>query len=299
MKILLTGGLGFVGQNLLRLMKEKGFEMGEITVIDKAPVVDFSQRTSVKFICADLSISGDWSKLFRDQEMIILLHAQISSPASADFDRHNVEATKRVITAAKKYGVKKIIYFSSAAVLSSRKDNYAQTKQLGEEIVKSSSLNYVIIQPSIIYGPGDNKNIGWLINFAKKCPVFPVPGHGRYPRQPIYIDDLCQLVIKLIHNFPLENKVYSINGKEKIYFHEMVRIVLKELKGIHFMIYLPIPVFLFLMRLYDFLFHSPFTPGQIKSLTSGDVFPDYPWWDEFGIRVTSFAEGIKSMIQQQ
>jgi len=53
------------------------------------------------------------------------------------------------------------------------------------------------------------------------------------------------------------------------------------------------------MRLYDFLFHSPFTPGQIKSLTSGDVFPDYPWWDEFGIRVTSFAEGIKSMIQQQ
>jgi len=41
---------------------------------------------------------------------------------------------------------------------------------------------------------------------------------------------------------------------------------------------------------------APFTPDQLDSLTSGDVFPDYPWWDEFGVPVTPFEEGVRRML---
>ncbi|MDD2646992.1 MAG: hypothetical protein PHN36_03405, partial [Patescibacteria group bacterium] len=128
--------------------------------------------------------------------------------------------------------------------------------------------------------------------------VFPIPGNGRYPRQPIYIDDMAHLVIGFIKNFPIENKVYSINGQQIINFKEMIATVLKEMGGWRAAVYIPLPIFLFLVKIYDILFKSPFTPDQIKSLTSGDVFPDYPWWQEFNIKMTSFRDGVKTMLSK-
>ena len=297
MKILIAGGAGFVGKNLIRVMKEVGFNPVDITVIDKDEVnLNFVKNLGVTAVLADLSLPGQWGDNFDHQDLVITLQAQISGPKYEDFRRNNIEATQNVIEAAKKFGVKKIIHFSSAAVLSVRQDFYATTKKAGDELVKNSRLSYVILQPSLMYGPLDNKNIGWLINFAKKCPIFPIPGNGQYPRQPIYIDDMSHLVIEFIKNFPSEDRVYSINGQQVINFREIISTVLKNMGGLRTAVYLPLPIFLFLLRIYDILFKSPFTPDQIKSLTSGDVFPEYPWWDEFKIEMTSFDQGVKNML---
>ena len=297
MKILIAGGAGFVGKNLIRVMKEVGFNPVDITVIDKDEVnLNFVKNLGVTAVLADLSLPGQWGDNFNHQDLVITLQAQISGPKYEDFRRNNIEATQNVIEAAKKFGVKKIIHFSSAAVLSVRQDFYATTKKAGDELVKNSRLSYVILQPSLMYGPLDNKNIGWLINFAKKCPIFPIPGNGQYPRQPIYIDDMSHLVIEFIKNFPSEDRVYSINGQQVINFREIISTVLKNMGGLRTAVYLPLPIFLFLLRIYDILFKSPFTPDQIKSLTSGDVFPEYPWWDEFKIEMTSFDQGVKNML---
>ena len=300
MKILVTGGGGFVGKNLLRVMEEEGIEPRDITVLDQSQKdVDFVKQFGVKAICADLSVKNSiWIDAFKNQDIVVSLHAQISAPEETLFYKNNVEATKNVVEAAKIAGIRKIIHFSSAAVISVRKDHYAKTKQKSEEIVKSSGLKYVILRPSIMYGLFDNKNIGWLINFAKKLPFFPVPGNGKYPRQPIFVEDICRLVIKLIENFPEENKIYNINGRDIVYFRDMIKAVLKQMGGFRFPVYIPIPIFIFLVRVYDILLRSPFTIDQIKSLISGDVFPDYPWWDEFKIEITPFEKGVQKMLKK-
>jgi nucleoside-diphosphate-sugar epimerase len=202
-----------------------------------------------------------------------------------------------VLEAAKMADVKKIIHFSSAAVLSIRKDDYAMSKLEGEELVKKSGLDYCILQPSIMFGPTDDKNIGFLIDSAKKIPCLPIPGHGKWPRQPIYIDDVCCLVISIMENFP-HNKVYNINGKDIIYFRDMIKIVLRQLGGFRFRVFLPITLFKFLMMSYQRLTGKiQFTPDQVDSLTEGEVFPNYPWWEEFNIDVTSFEGGVKRMVE--
>jgi len=298
MKILITGGAGFVGRNLVRVMKEQGFNPAELTIIDKDEAnLNFVKNLGAKTVLVNLATPGHWIDNFYGQDLIISLHAQISGPTYEPFKRNNIEATQNVVEAAKKFGVKKIIHFSSAAVLSVRQDFYASSKKTGDDLIKASGLDYVILQPSLMYGPLDDKNVGWLIKFARRCPIFPIPGNGRYPRQPIYIDDICRLVIKLIHNFPA-GQVYSINGQKIVYFNEIVSTVLKNLGGCRVAVHLPLPIFLFLLKIYDALFKSPFTPDQIKSLTSGDVFPEYPWWDEFDIKTTPFAEGVKIMLKK-
>lgn len=297
MNIIITGGAGFVGRNLIRVLQSSDYDMEKITVIDKNEKnLEYVKKFGVKVACADLAEKGEWSDEFKGKKMIINLLAQISSPSYDDFHRNNVLVTENFIEASKMAGINKIIHFSSAAVLSIRRDEYAKSKLEGEELVKKSGIEYCILQPSIIYGPTDDKNIGFLINFARKIPCFLIPGHGKWPRQPIYINDLCNLVISIIENFP-HNKVYSINEKDVIYFRDIIKIVLKQLGGFRFRVFLPVSLFKFLMMSYQRLTGKiQFTPDQVDSLTAGEVFPDYPWWEEFDIKVTSFEEGIKRML---
>jgi nucleoside-diphosphate-sugar epimerase len=295
MNIIITGGAGFVGRNLVRILTSKNYN---ITVLDKSEKnLDYLKKYDIKTLCVDLADKGDWSKEFEGKNVVINLEAQISSSEYDPFYRNNILATKNVIEAARKAGIKKFIHFSSAAVLSVRKDDYAKTKLEGEELVKNSGLEYCILQPSIMYGPTDDKNIGFLINFAKKIPMFPIPGHGKWPRQPIYIDDMCYLIVSIMNNFP-HNKVYSINGKDVIFYRDMIKIVLTEIGGFKFRLFLPISVFKFLMVSYQKLAGNvQFTSDQVDSLTSEEIFPNYPWWDEFNIKVTSFEEGVRRMME--
>jgi len=298
MHIIIPGGAGFVGRNLVRVLASENYDMKEITVLDKNEKnLEYVGKYGVKALHVDLAEKGDWYAEFNGKELVINLAAQISSPNPELFYRNNVLATRNVLEAAKNAGVKRIIHFSSAAVLSVRKDYYAQTKLEGEELVKNSGLEYCILRPSIIYGPTDDKNIGFLIDFAKKIPFFPIPGHGKWPRQPIYVDDICYLVISIMKNFS-KNEIYSINGRDVIYFRDMVKTVLNQLGGFRFRVFLPVSLFKFLMMSYQRVKGEIlFTPDQVDSLTAKEVFPNYPWWEEFNIKVTSFEEGVRRMLE--
>ncbi len=299
MKIMIPGGAGFFGRNFVRVWNEEGRSLKELVVLDKDSVgLESVKSFGVKTVCADLAVSGMWEQEFTTADIVLCLNAQISGKLRETFEKNNVVAVKNVLSAAKKAGIKKILHFSSAAVLSVRKDDYALTKEIGQKLVEKSGLQYTILQPSIMFGLTDTKNIGWLISFARKCPVFPIPGHGRYPRQPIFVDDVCRLVIKMLDNLP-KNKAYSINGKEIVFFKDIIKAVLRAMGGFRFAVHIPVWVFKFCMMVGNKVMkNAPFTPDQLDSLTSGDVFPDYPWWDEFSIQVTSFEEGVKKMLAE-
>jgi nucleoside-diphosphate-sugar epimerase len=177
-------------------------------------------------------------------------------------------------------------------------DDYAKTKLEGEKLVRDSGIEYCILRPSLMYDPTDDKNIGYLINFARKFPFFPLTGNGKWPRQPIYIDDMCLLVTPPSIIFSA-NQACSINGKEVIYFKDMIKAVLDEVEGFHFRLFLPVSVFKISMMFYQKIFgKEEFTTDQVNSLTAEEASPDYAWWDEFSIKPTSFQEGVRKMIEQ-
>lgn len=300
MKILIAGGAGFVGRNLVRVMVKEGFNPENIIIIDSnRDNLEYFAGIPVKTVLADISKNGEWVKELKDVDYLINLAAQISSPKHEPFYNNNVLATKNLIEASKEANLRGILHFSSAAVLSVRMDDYAETKLKGQKLVMDSGLNYCIIQPSLMFGPTDDKNIGYLINFAQKFPFFPIPGSGKWPRQPIYIDDMCHIIISILNDFP-ENKIYSINGKEAIFFKDMIKAVLDEIDGFKFRLFMPIFLFKFGMKFYQTLIGSEeFTSDQVDSLTAEETFPDYPWWEEFNIKPTSFKEGVKIMIDHR
>jgi nucleoside-diphosphate-sugar epimerase len=300
MRIIIVGGAGFVGRNLVRILYKENFLMKDVIIIDKDTTrIKESNKYGVIFIEADLSNYGEWKEFFNEGDIVINLAAQISAETDEPFQANNVEVTKNIIRACKESGIKKIIHFSSAAVISVRKDTYAETKKMGEQLVQDSGLNYVILQPSLMYGPTDDKNIGYLINFARKIPIFPIPGKGKWPRQPVYVDDVCNMLVKIINQFPQQNEIFIINGRDIVFFDDMIKEVHEQLGGFKLRVHLPIIIFKALMVTYQTLTgKKKFTTDQINSLTAGDVFPNYPWWDVFDVKVTSFNEGVAIMLKE-
>lgn len=291
-KILVTGASGFVGRNLVPFLLRKGYS---VIALDKVKT-SWDRNPRLKVVMADLSQPGKWQERIKTADILVHLAAQISAKDPKEFDKNNVEATINLLEALKGSKIKKIVHFSSAAVTSIRKDKYASTKADQEKLIKKSGVNYVMIRPSMMYGPGDDKNIGWLIRTIKKYPGVPLPGGGNFGRQPVFIGDVCQIVGKLISGrYP--KKVYEIHGNEYVTMKQMVGVIIRTEKLKKIVVPIPNSWLFWTFFIGERVLPNPkFTSDQIISLTSGERFKGENWWKTFKVKPTSFEEGVSRMV---
>lgn len=293
-KIVLTGAAGLVGQNLLVELKGQGYT--NLVAIDKHAYnleVLRKLHPDVKAILADLAVPGDWSEAFAGAACVVQLHAQITGKFPEMFVRNNIDASKLVLQAIAAHKAPYLVHISSSVVNSVAKDDYTETKKAQEKLVVESGLRHCVLRPTLMFGWFDPKHLGWLSRFMAKTPVFPIPGDGRYMRQPLYERDFCRCIIKCMEREP-EGKIYDLVGDTRIDYVDIIRTI-KRAKGLHTLIvHIPYGLFRALLRLYAlFSNRPPFTADQLKALTAGDEFHGVDTYKEFGVRQTPFEEAIR------
>ena len=293
-KIIVTGAARLGGTNLIPLLRAY-----EVVAIDKNEnnlSILAELNPGVKTVRADVSQKGSWSREFKGAACVVTLHAQIAGLSDRPFVKNNVVGTENVIKAMKAAGVKRLVHVSSSVVLSKEQDDYTRTKRLAEKLVEKSGLDYTMLRPPLMYGCFDRKHLGYLGRLMKKTPIFPIPGKGEYIRQPLYAKDLARVIVRCIEKKP-RKRVYSIIGKEKIPFKDLMRKIRDARSARCVIVSIPVPLFAFLMRAYALVTRKPpFTTDQLDALVAGDVFDVEPWWDEFGVPCTPFDEGMKEML---
>jgi nucleoside-diphosphate-sugar epimerase len=246
-----------------------------------------------KTLNEDLAIKGNWQKHFANTDIVIQLQAQIAGPNPKPFERNNITSVKNVLEACQKNKIKHLIHLSSSVVISIAKDDYTDTKRTGEELVHASAVPHTILRPPLMYGCFDAKHLGWITRLMQKSPIIPIPGSGKYVRQPLFVQDLCKVILTLTQRTP-QNKVYNIIGHEKIPYIAVLRMIAK-VKGLkRLFLPLPLPIFSLMLRIYGWLTHKTvFTPDQMQALVAGDEFPVENWSEEFNVPYTPFAQGLK------
>lgn len=302
-KIVITGSAGLVGMNLLAMMHDEGLSRkNEIIAIDKNPNnIRLAKKLfpEMKFTVADLSEYGKWDKYFKDTDIVIQLQAQIASPYADPYIKNNIVSVNNVIEACKKHNIKHLIHASSSQALSVAKDDYTYTKRAGENLVHYSGVPHTIFRPTLMYGCFDIKHLGYITSIMEKSPILPIPGHGRYTRQPLYVKDFCSIIIRTIHRGP-DNKVHDIIGKEKIYFIDIMRMIRKEKRIFRIFIKIPISIFIKLLNLYAFIFRKrPFVPDQLRAMTIGDIFRTDDWEMKFGVKHTKLSVALKEIYNSR
>jgi len=293
-KIAITGAAGLVGQNLVLMLREAGYR--NIIAIDKqsANLRLLSElNPGVHAIDADLAAPGHWQDAFTGAQTAVVLHAQITGKSSDPFERNNITASRLVFDTLKSAGVPYTVHVSSSVVNSVANDDYTNTKKLQERMFLDSGLPGCVLRPTLMYGWFDPKHFGWLARFMEKVPVFPIPGHGRYMRQPLYERDFCRAILWCIENRPA-GKIFDLVGNERIDYIDIIRAI-REAKGLRTpIVRIPYALFDLLLRVYAlFSQRPPFTAGQLKALTAGDDFTGVDIEATFGFRPTPFADGIR------
>lgn len=292
-KIILPGGAGLVGQNLVTRLKAKGYS--NIIVLDKHRAnIDVLKKMQPDIVVeyADLSEQGDWQRHFQDADVVVMLQAQIGGNHYEEFVRNNVTSTQLVLAAIKNYHVPHLVHISSSVVQSVADDFYTKTKIEQERIVLESGIPCPVLRPTLMFGWFDRKHLGWLSRFMKKVPLFPIPGHGRYMRQPLYVGDFCNIIISCIEN-NLLNGIYNISGHERIDYIDIIREI-KRVTGVKTLI-VKIPYFLFYVLLWVwgiFDKNPPFTTQQLAALIAKDEFEVIDWPSIFSVPYTPFSSAI-------
>ncbi len=292
-KIIILGGAGLVGQNLIYQLKNKGYS--HIVVFDKHRenlAVLRKLQPDIIAEYADLAESGSWQDHFNEAETVIMLQAQISSMKEDDFLRNNVHSTSNALNAMRKYKVPYVILVSSSVIESVADDFYTHTKKQQEDLVVQSGLPYLVLRPTVMFGWFDRKHFGWLSRFMKKSPVFPIPGYHSCIRQPLYVADFCNIIINCIQT-RVYGKIYNISGREKIDFIDIIREIKRATKSNILILRLPIKLFFGLLWMWSLVNKNPpFTTQQLTALIANDEFEVIDWPEIFQAPCTPFKEAI-------
>jgi len=298
-KVVITGAAGLVGQNLIPRLKAKGFT--DIVAIDKHPTnVRILEKfhPSLRVLHRDLAdvSTGDWASELAGCQALVIGHAQIGGIVPEEYVRNNVVATERLLAAAARHQVPYIVSISSSVVNSMAVDNYTETKKAQEALVAASGIKQVVLRPTLMFGWFDRKHVGWLARFMQRVPVFPIPGSGKFLRQPLYAADFCEVIVSSILNE--KTGAYNITGQERIDYIDLIRAVKRATAAKARIQKIPYSVFWSLLKVNSVFDRDPaFTVGQLKALVTPDVFEVIDWPGIFGVRATPLQEALDATFQ--
>ena len=297
-KIIITGAAGLVGQNLVTRLK--GREDIELVCIDKHTenCAIFRQlHPSVTLIEADLAQLGSWSDAFAGADCVVINHAQIGALTEAPFRANNIDATTHVLDAIKNHGTPYAVHISSSVVNSMADDFYTRSKTEQEQMVRDSEINAVVLRPTLMYGWFDRKHLGWLSRFMQTSPVFPIPGNGKYIRQPLYVGDFCAIIEACIDN-PRPGETFNISGRERIHYDNLIRMLKSASDGRALIIYVTFRLFWILIKTFFFIFKDPpFTTTQLEALVIPEEFDIIDWPAIFNVDATSTQDALTQTFQ--
>jgi nucleoside-diphosphate-sugar epimerase len=298
MLVILPGGAGLVGQNLVTRLKQSG--QYQIVIIDKHQqnlAIAKKLHPKVQTVLADLSEAGDWEQYFEKADVVVMLQAQIGGLFYEEFEQNNVRSTQNILALVQKYQIGRLIHVSSSVVESSADDFYTKSKRHQEEIVLASGIACPIFRPTLMYGWFDRKHLGWLGRLMKKSPIFPIPGDGKYIRQPLYAGDFSNIIISAIKQ-PQINGVFNISGHQKIDYIDMIRMIKKAIRSKTVIINIPYRMFYILLWVWAvFDKDPPFTTQQLEALIAKDEFEVIDWPSIFGVRFTPFTQALEEIYQ--
>lgn len=185
MKLAVTGATGFVGSHLVEQAVASGHHLQALTRRDQPP------REGVRWIPGSLEDRGALEQLVDGVDGVIHVAGTINAANAAGFDKGNVAGTLSMLAAATAGGVHRFVHVSSLAAREPTLSLYGGSKARAEELVRRSGLDWTIVRPPAVYGPGDKETLE-LFRMAK-IGLMVMPPKGRL--SVIHAADLSRLLI--------------------------------------------------------------------------------------------------------
>ena len=206
MIVALTGGTGFLGGHVLDALFTAGHGVRGLARKVHAP------RDGVVWVVGDLDNPSD---LCAGADVVIHVAGVVNADA-ATFDKANRQGTAMMLAAAQAAGVHRFVHISSLSAREPQLSNYGASKRAAEDAVVASALEWSVVRPPAIFGPGDTDNLE-LFRFAKRG-IMPLPPKGRLSA--IYAPDLARLIVAMAETAPAKAFYEADDGQVDGWSHQ-------------------------------------------------------------------------------
>ena len=186
--VALTGATGFVGGATLNQLVESGWQVRALTRRSQ-PV-----KSGVTWVEGALDQPESLMELCNGADAILHIAGVVNAIDAAGFEAGNVTGTAHLVGAAKQSGISRFVHVSSLSAREPQLSVYGASKSKGEKLVATSMLDWTIIRPPGVYGPGDTEVFEMFKMAAKGFCLLPPAGRGSW----IHVDDLARLLVALL-----------------------------------------------------------------------------------------------------
>ncbi|MBB6503247.1 nucleoside-diphosphate-sugar epimerase [Sphingomonas endophytica] len=215
MILALTGGTGFVGGALIEQALAAGHQVRALARRAQPP------REGVTWIAGALDDPSTISTLVSTAAAVIHVAGAVNAPDRAAFAAANIDGTRNVVDAARTWNVRRFVHVSSLAAREPSLSNYGWSKGGAEDVVTASALDWTIVRPPGVYGPGDMEQRD-LFRAARRTGVVPIPPRGRLSI--IHVADLARLLLALAEA-PGDCAVYEASDGHPLSYADFARAI--------------------------------------------------------------------------
>lgn len=208
MRFVVAGGTGFTGERVVATLARLGIKT---TVVARQS----SDTTGVRLLGASVATAelGDSSALmaaFRGHGVLLYV-------ASMGFGH-----IPGVINAAKAAGIRRAVFVSTTAVLTSLPVRSKPIRAAAETCVRESGLDWTIIRPTMIYGSSRDRNMSRLLKHLRRWRIAPVPGRGDALQQPVHVDDVASAIVEAALRDVAIQRDYVASGAYPLTLRELI-----------------------------------------------------------------------------
>ena len=288
--ILVIGGTGFVGSHLIPRLVEAG---EKVKCLDRGLArAETGKVSGVELVLGNVANLLSLKEAMSGAESVIHLVAILRENKGATFDGVNVGGTKNVVQAALSSGVKQLIHIGALGASPNSRYRYTYSKWQGEEAVRSSNLDYTILEPSIMFGTG----AGFITRLVRSLKMFPflapVPGSGRTRFQTIWVEDTVTCILQALKGGK-SRQTCRIGGPEYLSYEQMLDATMSALGAKRIKVHLPLP----LMRpatvvMEKVLRSPPVTSGELRQLEVDNITDLDAVERQFGFKPLALSQGL-------
>jgi uncharacterized protein YbjT (DUF2867 family) len=297
--ILVAGGSGFIGAAVVRRLARGGADVGVMTAHpdrSRARIEGLGARV----VQGDVLDAGSLDRAVAGAQAVIQTLTFPTFPVQRPRKRFTFEefdhlGTERLALAAARNGVARFVFCSGAGSAPDAPKVWFRAKWAGEEALRTSGLDHVIVRPSWVYGPED-RALNKFVAFHRLLPFVPVIGDGHQRLQPVFVEDVAAALAEGAVAGP--TGTFEIGGPDVMDMNQILAVMM-EVRGkrkplVHFPPALPKLAGSFL----QFLPKPPLSPEAVDFATGDAVADTGPLLAAYDVRLTPLREGLATYLKR-
>jgi uncharacterized protein YbjT (DUF2867 family) len=292
-KVLVTGGTGFVGPNVIHALRARGHDVRAL--VRKPERAKTLQAWGCELAVGDVTDADGLRRAADGCEATVHLVAIIKGPP-AEFDRVMVRGTENLVAAATEAGMGRLVLMSALGASEANRDlvPYFHAKWEMERSAADSGLEHVIFRPSFVFGR-DGGVLPMFIRQVRLAPLTPIVGSGETRLQPIWVEDVAQFFAQAVDAAGVANRLFEIGGPDAVTWNDFYARVKKVLGVRRGTVHLPVGLVRAAAAAVERLPRAPVTRDQLTMLTGGgdNVCDNAPALAAFDVDLVGLDEQIR------